>query len=317
MFTEQRIRAVLFYLSVCAFFAGIPFILSFALGYKFDRRTFKFTKTGLIVLKTQPSGANVYLDKRLLNQATPLTLSELLPGKYLLDLELEGHYPYQVEATVEAEKVTRLEKIILFPLRPDVKQLNKEPVSSFIAEEAGDVIYYISYRDNVIYKSDLEGGHFQAVADFLPILPLPKKWQFSVDKEKLLYFNAHQIGIIYLEPERYAPITEPAFIINYPAGSINDVFWHSDSYHIILVSDSKIEILEAKPDSNAVVLMNLNKKNAYSFYDLRTDTLYFLDSQRAADGRLYDNVYKLELSPRSFPFQELIRRKPILEKPEP
>jgi len=65
MLNEQRIRAILFYLSVVIFLMGLPFILSFALGYNFDRRTFKFTKTGLLVLKTQPSGASVYLDEKL------------------------------------------------------------------------------------------------------------------------------------------------------------------------------------------------------------------------------------------------------------
>ena len=46
-----------------------------------------------------------------------------------------------------------------------------------------------------------------------------------------------------------------------------------------------------------------------AFYDETKDVLYFLDSQRAPDENYYDNVYKLELNAKSFPFQELIGTK--------
>ncbi len=112
MLHEQRIRAILFYLSVLIFLMGLPPILSSTLGYNFDKRTFKFTKAGLIVLKTQPQGASVYLDKKLLSFKTPATINELLPGKYELKFEMDKYYPWSGEVEVGAGKVTRLEKII-------------------------------------------------------------------------------------------------------------------------------------------------------------------------------------------------------------
>jgi hypothetical protein len=42
---------------------------------------------------------------------------------------------------------------------------------------------------------------------------------------------------------------------------------------------------------------------------MRTDTLYFLDSQLGADGKAYDNLYKLELSTKLFPLGEFMKRK--------
>ena len=44
----QRLRGILFYLGLLLFFTGLPFILSFALGYKFNAHALKFVKTGLI-----------------------------------------------------------------------------------------------------------------------------------------------------------------------------------------------------------------------------------------------------------------------------
>ncbi|MDD5729860.1 MAG: PEGA domain-containing protein [Candidatus Omnitrophica bacterium] len=312
---EQRIRALLFYLSVLIFFSGLPFILSFALGYKFDRRTFKFTRTGLIVLKTQPQGANVYLDNKLLNDTTPTTINELLPGRYKVELQLTGHYPYFSEIDVQAGNVARLEKVILFPLRPDIKKINKDLITGFWVDESKSAIYYINDEDKSIYRSDMDGEHSEKISSFIGISPAPKKWKLSPDRKELLYFNPHQIGLVSIEQEADFPGgRDPSFILNYPEGNITDVFWHSDSFHLIVVSGTKIDILEAKPDSQPVTLASLNKRNTSSFYDPRSDTLYFLDSQRAPDGKYYDNLYKIELAAKLYPLRGFIKLAPSFEK---
>ena len=87
MFSEQKIRGALFYLSFVAFFAGLPFILSFALGYKFNPQTWKFYRTGLIYLKTQPEGARIYLNDKLIPEKTParpLSTYRVLPRTHRL-----------------------------------------------------------------------------------------------------------------------------------------------------------------------------------------------------------------------------------------
>jgi hypothetical protein len=314
MSREQKIRFVLFYLSVTIFLIGLPFILSFSLGYKLNPRTLQFTKTGLIVLKTQPSGANVYLENRLLNEKTPLTINELLPGRYSLKVELEKHYPWVADTQVEAGKVTRLEKIILFPLRANIKQLNKDKVSSFWIDEGKERIYYINQEENIIYKSDLEGENFQELARIPEIPASPGNCKLSADKEKLLCFNHHKIAVVYLELQnglfnKEQPKGQP-YVLRYPQHNIIDVFWHSDSYHLIIITNSDIVALEAAPQATPVSLVTLNKRNTSAFYDTGTDTLYFLDSQKAADGNFYDNIYKIELNPEFFTLRELIKIRP-------
>ncbi len=295
MFSEQRVRSILFYLSVLVFFCGLPLILSFALGYKINWHNFKFTKAGMIAIKTQPAGANVYFNYALLADKSPVTINELLPGSYQIKIELEGYYDYKREVLVEAGKVSLLDKIILFPLRQDVKQLNKEKLGTFFVDENRDIIYYVNEEENIIYKSDLNGERFEAVSNFIPILPLPKKWKISHDKEKLLYFNNHQIGIMSLAPEDASGYSFVDFVISYTDGVLRDIFWYSDNYHLILVTNKKIEITEATPESVPVTLINLSKRNTPAYYDLRSDALYFMDYQKAADGNLYDNLYKVEL----------------------
>lgn len=282
---------------------GLPPILSSTLGYKFNRRTFKFTKAGLVVLKTQPAGASIYLDKQLLNIKTPATINELLPGRYNIRFELEEHYPWFNDIEVEAGKVTRLEKIILFPLRSSIKQLNKDTLSVFMMDDERETIYYITQSEDSIYKSDLEGEHFEKIGNFMKILPSVLKWRVSPDHQKLLYFNAGQIGVTNLASPKESLTVDSGFVLDYPEGKIIDVFWYSDSYHLVLVSSKSIQALEARPRSQMVELVTLTKKNTSAYYDTRTDTLYFLDSQKAADGNLYDNLYKIHLDTRVFILQ--------------
>lgn len=306
---EQKIRAFLFYLCVLVFLIGLPFILSFALGFKFDMRAFKFTKTGLISIKTQPSGANVYFGSKALNEKTPTSINELLPGEYSLRLELEKYYPWASRVIVEAGKVTQLDKIILFPLRPDITQLNKEKISSFWVDIKRGEVYYIDLEGLMIYKSDLEGGNFQEVGGFPELIPAPKKWRVSADKQLLVFFNPHQLAVVSLEPQNKMLSLELPFVVNFSNRKIQEVFWHSDNYHLILITDKSVEVLEARPQAEAVNLVTLNKRNTFAVYDTEKDILYFIDSQRAEDGKFYDNVYKLELSARLYPFMGLIKTK--------
>lgn len=314
MSKEQRIRGLLFYLSVVLFLAGLPVILSSALGYKFDTRTFRFTKAGLVALKTQPAGASVYLGKKLLDEKTPLTINELLPGLYRIKLELEGHYPWAADVNVEAGKVTRLDKIILFPLRLDVEKLNKDRFLSFWIDQEAGALYYITPEDNSVYRSDLGGENAQRVVGLVQGLAMPVKWKASADGEKLLCFNSRQIAVAYLKSQAELFDRKQSFVFNYSGHDIINVFWHSDSYHLVVVTSKNIEILEARQGAAAVSLINLNKQDTSAFYDIDTDTLYFLDSQVATDGNAYDNIYKMELGNKLTRFRELLRLKPAEQK---
>jgi hypothetical protein len=310
---DQKVRSVLYHVSVLVFFAGLPFIMTFALGYKFDRRTFRFSRTGLIVLKTQPAGADIRIDGVLLRDKTPAVVGELLPGRYNLELSLAGHYPYSSEIDLDAGKVFRLERVILFPARPNIIKLNKESVSFFWVDQEKGYIYYINRTDNSVYRSNLDGEHFRKAGNFSPVVPFPKRWLLSPDREKLLYFNAHQVGLVFLKQDQELYFPETVFILNHPRGGINEVFWHSDNYHLIIVGQKTIAICEARPRSQPLPLVGLNKKSTYSFYDTRNDTLYFVDSQKAADGNYYDGLYKLDLSPRTGILQDFMKLKPSFE----
>ncbi len=299
MLTEQRLRAILFYLSVLVFFTGLPVILTFALGYKFDPRTLKFTKTGLVVIKTQPEGAAVFLDGKLVSEKTPYTITEVLPGNYALKIELPEHYPWSAEIEVEANKITRLEKIILFPLRPDIKQIGSE-LDNYWVDEKTKTIYYSMAGDKNLYKTNSEGERNKIVGELTNVGPV-QKWKVSPDGEKLLYFGANRIGITFLKTQNKSGTPAPILIER--EARILDVFWHSDSFHLIVVDERSIDVQEAKTGAEPLTLVVLGRKKGAPFYDTDTDTLYFSDFEKDENGKNYNNLYKLDLRNRSWPLE--------------
>jgi hypothetical protein len=306
MYTFQKIRSFLFYSSVLLFFLGLPAILSFALGYKFNARNFKFVKTGLIFVKTQPSGAKIYLNGKLIDQRSPASMQELLPGTYKVALELAQHYPWKGQVEVEAGKVSRIDKVILFSQRPNLQQLNREKFSSFYIDPEKKLVYYLDQEKQVVYRSNLDSSNFEDIASLPEKFDQINGWKVSPDKRKLFIFNHHQISIVFFDNQNDYEYSNSAVLLDYPQARILDVFWHSDSYHLVVLTDKNIQVIEARPGALPVNLVELNRAETSASYDIQEDVLYFSDSQKSPEGSLYNNLYKLELSANLYLLERLL-----------
>ncbi|MFA4854284.1 MAG: PEGA domain-containing protein [Candidatus Omnitrophota bacterium] len=310
MFTFQRVRGFLFYLSLFLFFGGLPLILSFALGYKFNPHTFKFVKTGLIYVKTQPEGASIYLNNKLIPEKSPASIQELVPGAYKVKLELAQHYPWKGEISVEEGKVSRMDKVILFPLRPDLEQLNQEKFSSFRLDAEKGVIYYLNRENGVVYRSNIDGSNFEDIASLPENFGGIRGWEVALDKAKLFIFNPRQIAVLFFDARDNYEYSDSPVILDYPQEKIIQVFWHSDSYHLIVVTNKHIGVIESRPRALPVNLVELSKESTVSYYDSKRDTLYFSDSQKSPDGVVYNNLYRLELNTDLYLLERLMKKKP-------
>ena len=292
----QRIRSLLFYFSVFLFFTCLPFIIAFALGYKFNAHSLKFSKTGLIYIKTQPEGARVYLNGKLIPQRSPVSIFELASGVYKIVLELAQYYPWKGEVDVEAGKALRIDKIILFPLRPNLEQLNQDRFSSFRVDTEKKAIYYLDQDNKIIYKSNLDGSNFQDIASLQDNLTQIVGWDISPDKKRFFIFNYHQISVTLFEAQGDYDYLDSPVLLDYFQEKIINVFWHSDSYHLIVLTNKHVGVIESRAGALPINLVKLNKEEAAAFYDLKEDALYFNDSQKSSEGTVYNNLYKLELS---------------------
>lgn len=126
-----KIRVILFFLgiAVVAFFGY--FAVLYARGYRLDFKTFKIQSKGILVVKTDPTGAQVFVNKDLIG-ASDSNFS-LLPGTYDVEIRKNGFLTWYKRLTIEKETVTEV-KADLFRSTPSFTPITQgginQPVSS-------------------------------------------------------------------------------------------------------------------------------------------------------------------------------------------
>lgn len=92
----------------------------YARGYKLDLKTLKFQPNGILVIKSEPDGASVYINGDL-KTATNATIS-LSPGVYDVSVKKDGYFSWYKRLTITKEVVTQA-TISLFINAPSLSPL--------------------------------------------------------------------------------------------------------------------------------------------------------------------------------------------------
>lgn len=82
------------------------FVSLIARGYQFDIDNFKFQPNGILVAKSDPDGASIYIDG-LLKGATNTNL-RLAPDTYNVEVKKNGHMTWSKTLTIKKEEVTQI-----------------------------------------------------------------------------------------------------------------------------------------------------------------------------------------------------------------
>lgn len=82
------------------------FVSLLARGYEFDLNTLTFFENGILVAKSDPDGASIYINGNL-KGATNTNL-RLKPGEYNLEIKRNGHITWQRYLNIKKEEVTQV-----------------------------------------------------------------------------------------------------------------------------------------------------------------------------------------------------------------
>jgi hypothetical protein len=99
-----KVRIIFFLITLIVVGTVGLFATYYARGYRFDLKTFKFQPNGILVLKSEPDGASVYIDSEL-KTATNASIS-LPPGTYDVEVRKDGFFSWYKRLTIEKEIVT-------------------------------------------------------------------------------------------------------------------------------------------------------------------------------------------------------------------
>ncbi len=121
--------------------AGI-FVSYYARGYRFNFETFTFLPNGILVVKSEPDGASLYINGEL-RTATNATVS-LAPGTYDIEVKKDGFFSWYKRLVIEKEIVTQA-SVSLFKTVPSLSPVTFAGASNpVISEDESKVAYLIT-----------------------------------------------------------------------------------------------------------------------------------------------------------------------------
>jgi hypothetical protein len=131
---------ILFFVITLIVVGGIGLFASYyARGYRLDLKTLKFQPNGILVLKSEPDGASVYINGDL-KTATNASIS-LSPGTYDVEVTKDGYFSWYKRLTIEKEIVTQA-SISLFKTVPSLSPMTSDGAVNPVTSNDGTKIIY-------------------------------------------------------------------------------------------------------------------------------------------------------------------------------
>lgn len=134
-----KIRVFLFLLTILVVGIAGVFVSYYARGYRLDFKTLRFQPNGILVLKSEPDGASVYVNGEL-KTATNATIS-LSPGTYDISVKRDGFFSWNKRMLIEKEIVTQA-SISLFKNAPSLSPVTFAGAQNPVVSDDGTRIAF-------------------------------------------------------------------------------------------------------------------------------------------------------------------------------
>ncbi len=109
------VRRFIYLAFFAIFFIVAASLLLYLQGYRYNSVKHKLERTGAIMVDSQPSGVNIFLNDVPGRHKTPTTLGSLWPQNYTIRLEADGYQVWHKQLTVKPSVVTFTGKVHLWP----------------------------------------------------------------------------------------------------------------------------------------------------------------------------------------------------------
>jgi hypothetical protein len=268
-----KIRSLLFLLTLIVVITIGTFVFYYARGYRFDTEEFRFIPNGLLVTKSNPDGAQVFINGEL-KTATNANIF-LPPGTYDVSIRKEGYIPWNKRLTVEKEIVTEADAD-LFRAVPSLSavtfssSLNPVPSSDFTK-----IAYVVPFDAQNSNTQDDKAGLWVLETVNLPLgfARDPRRvtdgdlsdasWEWSPDGREIMLTT--DLGVFLLDAGRFTPQNQRINIASTKEVIVQQ--WEKErrtkfTAQIRRFPDELIEVLERR--SSSVLFSPDEKKILYT-----------------------------------------------------
>lgn len=282
---SKKVRDFLFLLFIILFVIITFFVSVHALGYTINwHRPLKaqqiFQRTGMILIDSTPSGADIYLDgvkqrrSFLLDAArsdivTPTKIKNLPPGEYDLRLEKDGYWPLEKKIKIEAGKSTFAENFVFFKRSLPMSLIMCAPQEASFSPDKNSLILPSSgtilnlKTENKIQIGSSSGAYIQWSQDGSQVLAGKELLQTDSGQS---YYNLGQLG-----------------------ENANNFYWDENNRRIYYQAGSSINCLTTGNGEIKTVLSG----NDYQTYAAYGDYIYTVEIK---DNSYFLRVYNYSSS---------------------
>lgn len=289
-------RRFCFWLFSFIFIFFTPVLIYYSLGYKFDLNSKKFSKTGIISIKTFPAGAEVYLDEKKLSEFSPCVLREVVPKEYAISLRKEGFYDYKIPIQVKPSLVFTID-VVLVPKVRDVEKLKFDfniYKSFFIRHFFGEKI--LVFSDKGIYLLDRDFKNTEKLSSY-NIGETAASTIMDIMQEgnnKLVFWSQMNVWSLGINPQdNLRPENMP--VVTYKAEEcIKYVFFGLRERYLLIQDGLKVVAVDMENPKVYFPIFDLKSLNSKIFYESRSETLYIQD--KVVQTSTF-SLFKIELIP--------------------
>lgn len=212
---NKRKKRFIFFVALVAFFTISPLVVLFAKGARLDFDSREIDPTGGIYLKVHTSkDFNVFLEGKK-EGTTPLFISGLSPGSYLVETKKEGFKAWEKKLCVRPFRVTKARNIYFIPETPQLKEFNKDKDFRKYSQQPSKERLDFGYRlvgegskklylekkketktslllediDNFRLGPSKDKAYFELTSGKMGVIWLVNNYWFNKDKGEIDFFN--------------------------------------------------------------------------------------------------------------------------------
>ncbi|MFA6099634.1 MAG: PEGA domain-containing protein [Patescibacteria group bacterium] len=130
-------RKVLPWMFTLIFLIMAPALVFYTSGYRWNPKKHAIERNGTLIIDTSPTGASIKLNGKSIPETTSVTLQNMAPGNYDIELDLKGYHPWSKTLSIDPERVTFASNIILWPDQEPQLVSNVKTIKLFSDADSG------------------------------------------------------------------------------------------------------------------------------------------------------------------------------------
>ncbi len=280
---SKKIRDYLFIVFIVCFILGTILISLYASGFQINftwppTGNRLLTRTGMILIRTNPEGAIVYLNNHPQSEfslnpwktkylSTPTRIKNVLPGDYKLNLKLKDYLTLTKKITVYSGQTTFAEDINLF--RSDLPQLIATSSDSKLGLSSNHKYLYLSSNPKIITVLTGQSKNLQLAPNSIGV------WLKNSDQ---LFVAGRLFNLVDNTSLNYQKILGP---------SANNFYYDENQNRLYYQSGSSLNYLDLNNNANILVLSG----GDYLTYEVRANNIFLVNIK---NGQTLLQVYSLK-----------------------